>query len=305
MDSQQLNSSITVAIVGGGPAGLTLASNLKAAQIPFTVFELDTSRAARTQGGMLDIHKNSGQLALKKAGLHDEFRRRMRVDATDLYVRDHTGKVVYFHTEKEEADPERPEIDRSELRNLLLSALEEGDVKWGKKLRKAEKDEKSKKFTLHFADGTSSGGFDVLVGADGTWSRVRPLRSDVPPPYVGMTVITTNIANIDERFPELAKFVGNGSCMLANGETIIMAQRSGDGSIKTYSFIPVAEEWKERSGIDWSSQKRGLREFVERFHADWAEEGKALICECDEGELAIRPLYLYPRGHEFEKKCSG
>ena len=133
-------SSIKVAIVGGGPSGLTLASILKAVRIPFTVFELDASPSARGQGGMLDIHKTSGQLALAKAGLLDEFKKRMRVDATDLVVRDQTGQTHWYHTEKEEPDPERPEIDRGDLRNMLLSALDEGDVQWGKKLVKAEKD---------------------------------------------------------------------------------------------------------------------------------------------------------------------
>ncbi|KAJ3520715.1 hypothetical protein NMY22_g12628 [Coprinellus aureogranulatus] len=308
MTSGNRTSSIRVAIVGGGPSGLTLACILKAIHIPFTVFELDASRHARSQGGMLDIHKHSGQLALAKAGLLDEFKRRMRVHATDFYLRDHTGKVLWFRTEREVADPERPEIDRAELRNMLLGPLDEEDVKWGKKFVRAEKvdgTEAGSNFVLHFGDGSTAGGFNVLVGADGTWSKVRPLRSNVPPPYVGVTVITTSIAKLDESFPDLGKFVGSGSSMLVDGNSAVIAQKSGDGTVKTYSFIPVPEDWKEQCGIDWSNQKKGLMEFVERFHSNWAEEAKALLVECDEGDLAIRPLYLYPSGHKLKKACSG
>ncbi|KAJ3533873.1 hypothetical protein NMY22_g7156 [Coprinellus aureogranulatus] len=122
-----------------GPSGLTLACILKAIHIPFTVFELDSSPSARTQGGMLDIHKSSGQLALGKAGLLHEFKKRMRVDATEFQIRDGKGKVYWHHTEAEEEDPERPEIDRGDLRDMLLGPLGEGDVKWGKKLVEAEK----------------------------------------------------------------------------------------------------------------------------------------------------------------------
>jgi 2-polyprenyl-6-methoxyphenol hydroxylase-like FAD-dependent oxidoreductase len=300
-------SSIKVAIVGGGPSGLTLASILKAVRIPFTVFELDASASARGQGGMLDIHKSSGQLALAKAGLLDEFKKRMRVDATDLYVRDQTGEIRWYHTEKENPDPERPEIDRGDLRNLLLSALDEGDVQWEKKLVRAEKEEVAQErcFSLYFANGSSATGFNILVGADGTWSRVRPLRSNVPPSYVGMTVAATRITNLDDRLPELAKFVGNGTCMSVEGKSLVVAQKSGDGSVNVYSFISVPEDWRETSGIDWSNQRRGLTEFVERYYSGWGQEAKSLIIECDEGDLAIRPLYRYPPGHRWEKTSAG
>lgn len=307
MASNPRNSSIKVAIVGGGPSGLTLACILKAAQIPFTVFELDASPSTRGQGGMLDIHKGSGQLALEKAGLLGEFKRRMRVDATEFYLRNFTGEVHWHHTEAGEENPDRPEIDRGDLRDILLGPLDEDDVKWGEKLVKAEKgaDEAGGKFTLYFADGSTAGDFDILVGADGTWSKVRPLRSDVSPTYTGMTVITTSIAEIDKRYPKLAEFVGNGSCMLVDGNVGLIAQKSGDGSVKTYSFIPAAEEWKERSDLDWSNQREGLEEYVQRFHAGWAEEAKKLLVECDEGDLTVRRLYQFMPNHKPEKECPG
>lgn len=300
-------SAPKVGIVGGGPGGLTLATILKRINIPFTVFELDSSRYARSQGGMLDIHKSTGQLALEKAGLMPEFRKRMRIEATEVYLRDNTGKVLAHLEAESEEDPERPEIDRAELRGLLLDALDKDDVKWGKKLVRAEKekDEPKDTFKLHFADGTTADGFNILVGADGTWSKVRRLRSDVPPPYTGMNIVTTSIANIDERFPKLAKFVGNGSCMVMSGKAFVMAQRGGHATVKIYSCIPVEEYWKEKSGIDWANQRKGLVEFIERFHSDWAEEVKELFINCDEGELAVRPVYMFPANHKFEKKCSG
>jgi hypothetical protein len=299
--------SIKVAIVGGGPGGLTLATILKPLHIPFTVFELDASRNSRGQGGMLDIHKETGQLALQKAGLMDEFKKRMRVDATEFLLRDNTGAVRLHHGAESEEDPERPEIDRAELRGLLLDALEGDDVKWGKKLVSAEKaiSESGGIFNLHFADGTKEDGYNILVGADGTWSRVRPLRSDIRPPYTGMNIVSTSISNIDERYPHLATFVGNGSCMMVSGKALVIAQRNGNATVKTYSCIPVEENWKETSGIDWMDQKKGLTEFFDRFHSDWADEVKQLFVEGDEGELAVRPIYMFPANHKFEKKLSG
>ncbi|KAJ3496262.1 hypothetical protein NMY22_g19836 [Coprinellus aureogranulatus] len=135
---RQHSSRLKVAIVGGGPGGLTLATILKRLSIPFTVFELDPSRNARSQGGMLDIHKHTGQRALVKAGLMDEFKKRMRrLDATEVYLRDFKGRILqHLEAEVDEGDMERPEIDRAELRGLLLDALDKEDVVWGKKLVK-------------------------------------------------------------------------------------------------------------------------------------------------------------------------
>src|SRR5205809_821255 len=62
-----------IAIAGAGPCGLTLARLLQQKGADVRVFELESSTAARNQGGSLDLHEDSGQLALRKAGLHELF----------------------------------------------------------------------------------------------------------------------------------------------------------------------------------------------------------------------------------------
>ena len=68
---KQMNllSDKNVAIIGGGPVGLTMAKLLQQNGIDVSVYERDNDREARIFGGTLDLHKGSGQEAMKKAGL--------------------------------------------------------------------------------------------------------------------------------------------------------------------------------------------------------------------------------------------
>jgi hypothetical protein len=60
-----------IAIVGGGPGGLTLARLPQQSDAQISVYERDPSRSARVQGSALDLHEDSGLAALEAAGLID------------------------------------------------------------------------------------------------------------------------------------------------------------------------------------------------------------------------------------------
>jgi len=219
-----------IAIIGAGPGGLTLARVLHVHGIASVVYERDASRTARPQGGMLDIRSDSGQIALREAGLEVPFLAAARPEGQDLILLDPTGTVLLREDTPDDAPLHNPEIDRTDLRDLLLDALPEGTVQWGKALTAAEP-LGGGRHLLRFTDGTTAES-DLLIGADGANSRVRPLVSEDRPAYSGLTHLEGSISDADRTHPELAAQVGRGNYWALGSGLHLAAQRNGDGTIK-------------------------------------------------------------------------
>lgn len=218
-----------LAIVGGGLGGLTLARILHLHGVEAVVHERETDRAARSQGGMLDLHPESGQRALAEAGLGEEFRSSARPEGEEHRILDPAGRTLVHHTPRPGSFDGRPEIDRTVLRHLLLDALPSDAVAWDHRLVGATP-RPTGGFLLTFDDGRRVE-CDILVGADGARSVVRPLLIDAPLTYVS-THVDLTIGDADRRHPDLAEMVGPGNLWCVGVNQILAAQRLGDGSIR-------------------------------------------------------------------------
>lgn len=217
-----------------GPAGLTLARLLQYNGIPCSVYDLEKDRNARTQGGCLDLHEGAAQVALRKAGLYEKFLEVARPEGEVLKIYDPTEQILMDEKKNpEEGRPKemhgRPEVDRVLLRGMLLDSLEVGSMHWGHKLKQVEPVEGGK-FDLVFEDSRESG-FDLIVGADGAWSKVRKVVSDQMPIFSGITGIDVQISDAKRREPELAERVGEGMCLTLGPNRSILSQMNGDGYV--------------------------------------------------------------------------
>jgi 2-polyprenyl-6-methoxyphenol hydroxylase-like FAD-dependent oxidoreductase len=168
-------STPDIAIVGGGPSGLALAGMLERHGFSYIVYE----RSAKTTppaGGCLDLHKGSGQRAMREAGCFDEMRKLGRLGAaTVAQVWDYQGNKSFSWGE----DRDAPELDRGDIRKALLTSVSEENVRWETPVKKTER--KDGNIVLILEDGSTVGGFKLVVGADGTWSKVRHLVSHTVP----------------------------------------------------------------------------------------------------------------------------
>ncbi|MEU1193745.1 NAD(P)/FAD-dependent oxidoreductase [Streptomyces sp. NPDC005859] len=280
-----------VAIIGAGLGGLTLARVLRVHGVEAAVFDLDASPAARTQGGMLDIHADSGQEALRAAGLHEEFRALILPGGQATRVLDKDA-VARFEAADDGAG-ERPEVDRGALRDLLLGSLPGGTVRWGAKVTGARAlGDGRHEVTLEDGSAFTT---DLLVGADGAWSRIRPLLSDARPAYTGVSFVETDLLKADERHPVSAGVVGGGFLLALGAGKGFLAHHEPDGSLHVYTALRVAEDWAE--GVDFNDVEAATGYVLEHF-ADWDESLRALVADAD-GPLVPRLIHALPVGHRW------
>jgi 2-polyprenyl-6-methoxyphenol hydroxylase-like FAD-dependent oxidoreductase len=282
-----------VTIIGAGLGGLTLARVLHVHGIPAIVYEAESSAAARTQGGQIDIHEHNGQLALEAAGLTAEFRAIIHSGAEATRILDPHGNVLF--AESDDGTGERPEVLRGDLRRILIESLPAETIQWGKKLIEVASLGDGR-HELTFADG-SCATTELLVGADGAWSKVRSVLSDAKPEYSGITYIETYLYDVDERHPDAAEAVGNGAMYALTPGKGIVAHREAGNVLHTY--VELSHSAECIAGIDFSDAATATTRVAAEFDG-WVPELTALITD---GETAPIPrmIYALPDAHRWDR----
>ncbi|MET7622667.1 NAD(P)/FAD-dependent oxidoreductase [Streptomyces sp. NPDC005408] len=292
-------ANASISIIGAGPGGLTCARILQQRGIAVTVYDRDPGPDARNQGGTLDLHADNGQIALREAGLLDEFFTLARPEGQEMRQMDPTGTIT-SHQVPAPDELFKPEIDRGQLRNLLLDSVQPGTVHWGRALDMISGPAGGPR-QLHFADGTSIE-TDLVIGADGAFSRVRPAVSPAVPEYTGVSFLEARFSDVENRHPEIAELVGSGSAHAADGERGLFAQRNSGNHIRVYIIQRVPVDWISTNGLT-AEDTDGIRAVLRHEYAHWSPRLRQMITEND-GPYIDRPILALPVPHTWEHNAT-
>ena len=330
-------SPFSIAVVGAGLGGLVLARVLQVHGVTVTVFERESTPSSRGQGGSLDIHAETGQYALEAAQLTAQFRKVARPEGEETKIMDKHGTVVFedlphpapeghsSHDERGRPHGGRPEVDRGQLRQLLLDSLQPGTIHWEHTLESAHLSDDNTKVTLTFARPSPippvTVKFDVVVGADGTWSRTRPLLSPAQPTYTGVTFVDIQLElgggrgrgdNTEGKEAaaaraELATLVGHGTLFALGDSRGIIAQRNSGDVVRVYAAVRVPLGAFDDANAAAAAEEEGgtSRAAVLRYFDGWAPKLRALIEAPGAKGFAVRPLYVLPSGHTWNTAPGG
>ncbi|KAF4626599.1 hypothetical protein G7Y89_g11559 [Cudoniella acicularis] len=301
-----------IAIVGAGPAGLTAGVLLHKHGVSFTIFELrhkPTSKELAQPIGVLDLHEETGLAAIKRCDLFNDFISLTGDCAEIMKIADQDGNVVFATSFNGES---RPEISRHDLSQLLMSRIPAETIKWGHKLLSATSSTKSSHSEIQLDFGAhNKQTFDLVIGADGAWSRVRKLLTDVKPQYAERQIITLTIRQFTTRYPHLAELVGPGTfCALGNRHAVTAQQGSHD-SARMYIFITTPDEdFATTSGLRNETALGAKNKLLSNsaLLGLWGARTKELVTvACDEESIDhpgvnvdTRAVYELPIGHIWE-----
>lgn len=290
-----------IAIVGGGPGGLTLAKLLQTKGADVKVYERDVNKDVRVQGATLDLHEDSGLEALRQAGLMEAFKENYRPNADRIRIIDSYGNIV-FDEHSDDAQPGefgdiafRPEIDRGPLRKMLLESLQPDSIVWDSHLQELK--QMNDRWQLSFKNGTVATA-DIVIAADGANSKIRPLITSIKPFFTGYTIIEGAVYNSAVATPYMHKLLNGGKIFAFGNSKSLIVSSKGDGSLVFYTGCKTDEAWVSKSGIDFSDKAQVVEWFKKEF-ADWDSTWLELF-EKAEPAFIPRPQHCMPLDQTWE-----
>jgi 2-polyprenyl-6-methoxyphenol hydroxylase-like FAD-dependent oxidoreductase len=256
-----------VAILGAGPVGLTMAKLLQQTGVDVTVFERDRDPQTRIWGGTLDLHESSGQEAMKEAGLLERYYA-MAIPMGRTLV-DQQGKV--FFSKKPQND--NPEINRNDLKKILLGSLTNSTVVWDRKFTGLETQDGQ--WLLHFENKPDAIA-DLVIGANGGMSNARKYVTDAKVEYTGTFIIQGEVSQPQIKCPEFYTLCDGNILMAASDGITLVANPSNNGVLSYGVTFRKPEKWIDENGLNFQNTDSMIT-FLSEMFTQWHEYYKHLF----------------------------
>ncbi|MFT3936982.1 MAG: NAD(P)/FAD-dependent oxidoreductase [Chitinophagaceae bacterium] len=260
-----------IAILGAGPVGLTMARLLQQQGVDVTVYERDKNAQTRIWGGTLDLHKTSGQLAMKKAGLLENYF--ATAIPMGIKIADAKSNLIYTKSITPENQYDNPEINRNDLRKMLLASLTNDTVVWDRKCTGLEA--LHGKWLLQFENAPDATA-DIVIVANGGMSKARRFVTDTEVEDTGSFIIQADVPQPEINCPEFYKFCDGHRVMTAHNGNLLVANPFNSGAL-TYGIIfKRPNEWITGNEINFHDND-SVRKFLLDKFSDWDDLYKQLF----------------------------
>ena len=260
----------TIAIIGAGPVGLTIAKLLQQKGVNVNVYERDKDSQTRIWGGTLDIHKDSGQKTLKEAGLLEKyFALATPMGAT---ITDEKGNILSVKQVTLDNQYDNPEINRNTLRTMLLDNLTENTVIWDQKCIHIEVSHD--KWLLHFENGTYALA-DFVIEANGGMSKIRKYVTDTLVEDTGTMIIQGDIPQPELNTAEFFRFCNGNRTMTSHQGHLLVVNPYNNNEL-SYGIILKSPDPQDTNTPNLQDTE-SIREFLLNKFIHWDGLYKRLL----------------------------
>jgi len=290
----------TIAIVGGGPGGLTLARLLELKGAHVKVYERDLNKDARVQGSPLDMHKESGWTALQKAAVLKAFEKNISIGADKKIIADKNAVIQFSDHEIKSGENianqiARPEIDRGRLRKILLESLQAETVVWNSHFIAMEAQKEG--WLLHFKNAPAVYA-DLVVAADGANSKIRPYITDIKAFYSGIVMLEINIHDAEKSAPNIYKLLNGGKIMAFGDSKCLLGGQKGSKDLGFYASFKTDESWLNNNELDYFDHAQ-LLEWFKTVYSGWSDTWYEIF-EKATAPFIPRPIYCMPLNQTWQ-----
>ena len=167
----------------------------------------------------------------------------------------HPFTIILFERDVSPTDPiYRPQGGSLDLHATSGQKAVKGCQSWDEFLWRARYDSQEALMVDKYWNVIGkSDDFDLVIGADGCWSRVRPTLTKTKPTYTNRCAIETHLSNnIQQIYPALADLPRKGAFFASSDGKVLAAQYNPE-YVRVYTVLPEEEQRANtKGGLDWN-----------------------------------------------------